>query len=62
MYTRNFNHYEIYNHEEGTITIFESYDNVLRWIDDNKENPNGYKEYGLKLLISSETDIWYEYG
>lgn len=62
MYTRSFNAYEIYNHEFGTITIFEDYDNVLRWIEDNKSDTNGYKNYGLKLLVSSQTDLWYEEG
>ena len=59
MYTDKATFYEIFNHEEGTITVFEDYDNFLRWVEDNKNNPNGYDEYGLKLVLSSETTIGY---
>lgn len=60
MYTRHHVVYEIYNHEEGTITFFENYENVERWEEDNEKNPDGYKDYGLRITTSAETDVWYK--
>lgn len=60
MYTRHHVGYEIYNHEEGTLVFFEHYENVERWEEDNAENPNGYKDYGLRITTSAETDVWYK--
>lgn len=60
MYTRHHVVYEIYNHEEGTITFFEHYENVERWEQDNEKNPNGYQDYGLRITTSAETDLWYK--
>lgn len=59
MHTRHFTGYEIFNHEEGSLAFFEHYENVERWIYDNSKNPRGYKEYGLKLITSAETEISY---
>jgi len=60
MYTRHHVIYEIYNHETGTITFFENFENVERWEHDNLESEGGYKDYGVRLITSSETDIWYK--
>lgn len=51
--------YEIWNHEVGTITFFECYENVERWKEDNKEDPKGYKDYGVRLVVTNETDLYY---
>jgi len=60
MYTRHHIMYEIFNHEVGSINFFEHFENIQRWEEDNAKDPNGYKEYGLKLTTSAETDIWYK--
>ena len=60
MYTRHRVVYEIYNHEVGTITLFEHFENVENWEQDNLKDPNGYKDYGIKLVTSAETDLWYK--
>ena len=60
MYTRHHVVYEIYNREYGTITFFEHFENVEKWEYDNLNDPKGYKDYGIKLITSAETDIWYK--
>ena len=62
MYTRHHVCYEIYNHEIGTLAFFEHYENVIRWKEDNAKDSDGYREYGLKLITSSETDVEYWEG
>ena len=60
MYTRHHVIYEIYNHEIGTITFFEHFENIEKWEEDNLKSVDGYRDYGVKLITSTETDIWYK--
>jgi hypothetical protein len=52
--------YEIFNHEVGSITFFEHFENIERWEEDNLKDPEGYKNYGVRLITSAETDVWYK--
>lgn len=58
-HTKHYTGYEIWNYEVGTITFFESYDNVERWVADNHKDPKGYDNYGIKLVITNETELSY---
>lgn len=41
--------------------IADGHEIVYTGKDDNLNNPNGYKDYGVKLITSAETDIWYKH-
>lgn len=60
MHTRYHVIYEIFNHEVGSINFFEHFENIQPWEEDNAKDPNGYRDYGLKMTTSAETDIWYK--
>lgn len=43
-----------------TITFFEHFENIEKWEEDNLKSVDGYRDYGVKLITSAETDIWYK--
>lgn len=58
-HTKHHKGYEIWNHEVGTITFFESWENVENWMEDNHKDPKGYDNYGIRLVVTNETDLSY---
>lgn len=61
-YTKHHTGYEIWSHEFGTITFFESYVNVENLAEDNSKNPKGYTDYGIRLVVTIETDLHYHWS
>lgn len=58
-YTTHYSGYEIWNHEVGTITFFESYESLREWEENNRKDPKRYKDYGVRLVVTNQTDLYY---